>query len=204
MRPASLFATCPTGPRIADREPSDLQKSDEQLMAAYAKGDKAAFEQLYKRHRAGMWRYMLNMTGVDMCADVFQDAWSRIIAGRDRFKRDQGRFAPWAYRLAHNVAIDALRKASLRAVDELSGNESETAPQPPELIETSDRVEAFRRCFEQLPRDQKEAWVLREEQGLDLSTIGFVCGTKRETIKSRLRYAIAKLKTCLEATHGQA
>ncbi|GJM11293.1 MAG: RNA polymerase sigma factor [Lysobacteraceae bacterium] len=204
MRPASLFATWPTGPLIADREHSDLQKSDEQLMAAYAKGDKVAFEQLYRRHRAGMWRYLLNMTGPEMCADVFQDTWSRLIAGRDRFKRDQGRFAPWAYRLAHNVAIDALRKASLRVVDELSGDESGADPQPQELIEDSDRVEAFRRCFEQLPRDQKEAWVLREDQGLDLSTIGFVCGTKRETIKSRLRYAIAKLKTCLEAAHGQA
>jgi len=172
--------------------------SDDDLMLAYARGDAAAFDQLYARYRQPLYRYLVHATGQAAVADdLYQDVWSRIIASRGRFKRGAG-FKRWAFRIAHNRLIDHWRaqkqtdgdsEATLgRLADEDPGR------QPESEQARTEQARALRSALMALPEDQREAFLLQQEAGLSLAEIAERKGVGRETIKSRLRYAVNKLR----------
>ena len=93
-------------------------KTDEELMLAYAGGDLLAFEMLYKRHRGMLYRFLLRTLRHRADADeLFQDTWSRLIAARERYRPD-ARFTTWLLQIAHNLAIDRFRRQRPQASDE--------------------------------------------------------------------------------------
>ncbi len=173
-------------------------------MLAYARGDAAAFDQLYARYREPLYRYLVHATGQRAVADdLYQDVWSRIIGARKRFKRGAG-FKRWAFRIAHNRLIDHWRsqtpardegdQALDRVADEHPGR------QPEAELARSELAGELHRALMALPRDQRKAFLLQQEAGLSLAEIAIEEGVGRETIKSRLRYAINKLKDRLGPT----
>ena len=173
------------------------ERTDEALMQAYAKGNPEAFELLYNRHRGPLYRYVLRQVGEAGTAnDLYQGCWEKIIRARANY-RPSAPFRAWMYRIAHNHVMDHFRKAKPESdvpMDELEANQ----PGPQEQYLFEDRTARLKQAVHRLPVNQREAILLKLEGGFDLPTIAEITGVNRETAKSRLRYALDKLKIILQ------
>lgn len=165
-------------------------------MKAYAGGSMQAFELLYERHRGPLYRYILRQVKDAATAnDLYQGSWEKIIKARGSY-RASAPFRAWMYRIAHNHVMDHFRRA--RPLSDLPPDEIEADnPGPEELLQDQHQKLDLREAVDSLPHEQKDVLLLKLEAGLDLQTIADVTGVNRETAKSRLRYAVSKLKKIL-------
>jgi len=177
-------------------------RSDEELMQAYAKGDLESFDVLYDRHRAPLYRYILRQVGDPVTAnDLYQGSWEKIIKARTRY-RARAPFKAWMYRIAHNHVADHYRRS--RPSDELQEEAHATdEPGPERALMVEQATARLAAAVNGLPAKQREVLLLRLEGDLDLDAIAAVTSVKRETAKSRLRYAVGKLKSVLGATKDE-
>ncbi len=177
--------------------------SDESLMLAYAAGDAAAFSTLYARHRGKLYRYLLRQLRDNALADeFFQDVWQRVIAARGSWKPEAG-FATWLYTIAHHRLGDHWRSLKHRPAAPTDADERMARladPDTPErVLSEFERRRQLQLALDDLPEEQREVLLLRLEQELTLEEIGAITGAGRETVKSRLRYAMDKLRARLPA-----
>jgi RNA polymerase sigma-70 factor (ECF subfamily) len=185
----------------------DQPASDEDLMLRYRDGDVGAFENLYARHRGGVFRYVLRQVGFRSAAEeVFQEVWTNIISSRTRY-RVEARFATFLYRVAHNCVIDYFRRKpplQLISLDDGAEEAMQVAgprqEQPERAVARRQTARQLLRALALLPDEQREAFLLHEEGGLTLEEIAEVTEVGRETVKSRLRYALAKLRQELDGS----
>jgi RNA polymerase sigma-70 factor (ECF subfamily) len=141
------------------------QLEDSALMLRYREGDIAAFETLYRRHNDSLYRYLLRLSANRQTAEDVFQDAWSKVIKARRNYRPTAKFSTYLFRVAHNCFIDYVRR------NKRHGQETNTDPD--------------------LSPDQG----LHEEGGLSIDDIGFVTGANRETAKSRLRYAVAKLKS---------
>lgn len=177
------------------------EPGDDALMLAYAGGDVAAFERLYARHRGRLYRFLLRQARDSALADeIFQDVWQRVIAARQQWQPDAA-FSTWLFRIAHNRMNDHWRAQKHRpAAPEDADERAARVPDPHTPERTLSEFEQRRRlqmALDELPDEQREVLTLRLEQELTLEEIGSITGVGRETVKSRLRYAMDKLRSRL-------
>ncbi|MBC8056810.1 MAG: sigma-70 family RNA polymerase sigma factor, partial [Rhizobiales bacterium] len=96
-------------------------------MTAYAAGDARAFERLYARHQAGLYRFIRRLLGAALNAqtdEVFQDTWLRVVQARARWAPQGASFRTWLFTLAHHRVVDMLRKSGREvSIDAFEGNE---------------------------------------------------------------------------------
>ena len=174
------------------------EATDEELMLAYRGGDAAAFETLYSRHRARLYRFVLrSVKSRPLGEELFQEIWMRVIEARGRYL-PQARFTTWLYTIAHNHLVDHWRKRGLTLVA-LDGEELPAAadPDPADEAQARQALARFAAALDALPALQREAFLLHEESGLSVAEIAAATGSNEEAAKSRLRYALAKLKAAL-------
>lgn len=185
-------------------EPMDAPDDDAKLMRRYADGDLAAFAVLYERHKGALFRYLLRQArSREVAEDLFQEVWSRIVSSRARYV-PLARFSTFLFSIGHNCFIDHCRRKaniptaqadSLESHDERLADSSHLGP---ERQSASQQLgERLRAALARLPDEQREVFVLYEESGLSLHEIGAITGVGMETAKSRLRYALAKLRHSL-------
>ena len=178
--------------------------ADEQLMELYRDGDAGAFDVLYRRHKGGLYRYLFRLCKHKAVAEeLFQDVWSNIIRSRERYQ-PSAKFSTFLYQVAHNRLIDHVRQRPELALSLDTEDEdmncladlitADPATQPEMLIERKRLAVSLVEHIEALPALQREAFLLREEAGLSLEDIALATGVTPETAKSRLRYAVAKLR----------
>jgi RNA polymerase sigma-70 factor, ECF subfamily len=179
--------------------------SDEALMAAYRDGDAAAFQVLYARHRGGLYRFLLRQCGAAALAEeLFQDVWLNVIRARRRYA-PQARFATYLYRIAHNRLVDHYRRNARRPLEQAQAHDEgwlqelpgDTQQQPEIRHERRVAVQRLLELLTRLPEAQREAFVMHEEAGLSVDEIAAATGVNAETAKSRLRYALTKLRSGL-------
>jgi RNA polymerase sigma-70 factor (ECF subfamily) len=171
-----------------------MEAPDEQLMLAYRDGDAAAFETLYARHRARLYRFVLrSVKSRAVGEELFQEIWLRVIEARARYTQ-QARFTTWLYTIAHNRMVDHWRRAGLTLVSLDSEDVPGGGPDPARHAEARQALARFAKALEALPPAQREVFLLHEEAGLSLAEIAAATGANEEAAKSRLRYAMAKLK----------
>jgi len=183
-------------------QPMEPASSDEALMQAWAGGDVAAFEQLYARHRQRLFAFLLGQVRQRALAEeLFQDVWQRVIGARASW-RPEAAFSTWLYRIAHNRLNDHWRASRHRpaAPEDAERRTLELVdPENPEGLADRDQVrERLRQALAELPQEQRQAVLLRLHGELSLEEIGALTGVGRETVKSRLRYALDKLRSRLE------
>ena len=206
-RPMSA-AFGPTLPTVDGDDPDGV------LMHEFARGDARAFEQLYARHHAGLYRFVRRLLGPSLGAqvdEVFQDTWLRVVQSRTRWQPQGASFRTWLYTLAHHRAVDQLRKSG-RELPLIDGEDGE--PYVPEQAQpwgqwpspAHDDSLFWRRagqrlleCLEQLPAAQKTVFLLHHEEGCALEELARALDLGFETAKSRLRYAMSKLRVCMGA-----
>jgi RNA polymerase sigma-70 factor, ECF subfamily len=183
----------------------DQEEDDAALMLRYRDGDADAFAVLYARHKGSLYRYLQRLCRhPDTANDLFQEVWSKVIATRDRYEV-RAQFATFLFRIAHNSAIDHFRRAGRRHerdtqdVDEVAAELLDAEHERPDARAAESELRTdFRRALDALPAEQRDVFVLYEESGLSLEEIGRATGVGMETAKSRLRYAVGKLRAALE------
>jgi len=177
-----------------------MEVGDEQLMLAYREGDAGAFEELYKRHKGALFRFVLRSIRDRATAEeLYQEIWMRAIEARGRYEV-QAKFTTWLFTIAHNRLVDHWRKRGLTLVslDGEGAGQAEPAAaadyEPQRRLEAKQGLARFARALEDLPPAQREAFLLHEEAGMSVAEIARATGTNDEAAKSRLRYALSKLK----------
>ena len=172
-------------------------------MAAYAGGDVSAFERLYARYRGPLYRYILRQVGDAATAnDLYQGSWEKIIKAREKY-RASAPFRAWMYRIAHNHLVDHFRR--VRPAAEVSPESMASGNPGPEQVAMGAQAAAgLAAAVRRLPSEQKEALLLKLESGLDLQSIAEVTGVNPETAKSRLRYALGKLRIALAGANEES
>ena len=167
--------------------------SDEKLMQAYATGDANAFDLLYQSYRAPLYRFILRQVKDPVSSnDIFQLCWEKVIKGRLGYS-SKSPFAAWLFRIARNAVVDHFRRQSSSPNHELPELTSAN-PGPEESALEYESANSLAEAIDSLPAEQREVVLLRLEAGLDLATIADLAGINAETCKSRLRYALGKLK----------
>jgi RNA polymerase sigma-70 factor, ECF subfamily len=177
---------------------------DAALMLRYRDGDLQAFELLYQRHKGPLHRYLQRLcTNRVVADDLFQEVWSKVIASRGRYEA-RAQFNTFLFRIAHNCAMDYLRRVGRRNeglvqdVDQLAQQLQDAEHERPDAqLADSQLHHDFRRALDHLPAEQRNVFLLYEESGLTLEEIGRITGVSMETAKSRLRYAVSKLRAAL-------
>ncbi len=202
---AARFATT----KLTRRVEGVSDDEDAQLMLAYAGGEMRAFENLYSRHRGALYRYLMRQArDTEIANDLFQEVWSRVIANRARYE-PRAKFRTFLFTLAHNCFIDHCRRMKSRphglgiedadAADLLPADED---ARPEAVLQRSESSARFRAALATLPQEQLDVYLLHEESELSLEEIARVTGVGAETAKSRLRYAVGKLKAAMAAAEG--
>ncbi len=185
---------------------------DAQLMVAYAtRNDLRSFELLYARHRTALYRYLMRQThDPELTNDLFQEVWSRVIDTRARYE-PRAKFRTYLFTVAHNCFIDHCRRVKARpagnSVDDADAADLLAAPdsvRPDVAAEATEWSARVRRAIAMLPAEQRDAFLLHEESNLSVEDIAHVMGVGPETAKSRLRYALNKLKQLLATTESPA
>lgn len=169
-------------------------------MAAYRGGDISAFDALYTRHRGAVYRFVRRQLSEALDPDsVFQDIWLKVIRHRDNWRNDRP-FKPWLFAIAQNTVIDATRRQKRQPQ-----STDDSVTELPTPHHEPDRWQHIRDCIDRLlallgtlPDAQRTAFLLKEEAGLTLQEIAEVAEVGRETIKSRLRYALQTIRRGLE------
>jgi RNA polymerase sigma-70 factor (ECF subfamily) len=183
--------------------------SDEALLAAYVAGDARAFAELYERHERPVYRFFLRQGAVPAQADdLMQDTWLAIVRHAAQYE-PRARFTTWLYTIARSKLVDHWRgRDNAVSLDEAANDPDGDPPfeidagdaQRPDVQAMSRaQARAFIDAVEQLPPAQRETFLLQAEGGLSLEEIAAVTNAGHETVKSRLRYAMTKLRKAMEA-----
>jgi RNA polymerase sigma factor (sigma-70 family) len=181
--------------------------SDEALMLRYSAGDARAFETLYLRHEMKVWRYIHRSVCNQATADeLMQDVWFAVAQAASRYQ-PTARFTTWLFTLARHRMIDRHRRAEPllnrevapehgeRCLDQLA---AEASSEPSRQAEAMQHTDALIMAVEQLPLEQREAFLMQAEGGLSIEEIAAATGVSFETVRSRLRYGRSKLKQILQ------
>lgn len=182
--------------------------SDEALMLRYQAGDAGAFDELYARHRGGLFSFIGRQCRTrEHAEELFQDVWMNLIQARERY-RVEAQFRTYLFTLAQNKLMDYFRRHGRveltlyerdgddeSAVDRLVASRVD---EPLVRAQSKQQSAAILKAIEGLPAPQREAFLLHEEGGLNVEEIAAATGCSFEAAKSRLRYAIAKLREDLK------
>lgn len=181
---------------LPDTQDSD---TDETLMLAWQAGDVGAFDALYARHRGGVFRYLLRQCSDRARAEeLHQDVWMKLIAARKSYQ-PTARFTTWLYTVARNRLIDEWRSRAPQRLEALDAD-AHPGPEgddPQHVAANAQHGERIVAALGALPEAQRDAFLLHVEGGLALADIARLTGAPQETVKSRLRYAYARLRGAL-------
>ena len=215
MRAAVLFAdeTVFLFFAFADASPrrAPIPGDDEALLSAFRDGDASALGKLYERHRRALFSYLMRQLGdAALAEDLLQDLFVRIVKGASEFQQ-RSKFTTWAYTIARNLVIDSGRRGKLRRTTSLStplGDDkdgptlldtlTEAAMSTQRDVESREIARVLETALAKLPGDQREVFELRELAGLPFAEIAEVVGSSENTVKSRMRYALERLRAALD------
>jgi len=187
-------------------------EADEALMVLYQKGEVRAFEILLERHRKPVFNFILRFVGSrELAEDLLQDTFLRVIKGAANYKR-KAKFTTWLYTIARNLCVDQSRRKKHRrhaSLDKPLGKGEDSGGTLLDVVAgsemPSDRKAVSRQLHNTLHNaisglsdEQREVFLMREFLDMPFKQIADVVGVPENTVKSRMRYALEKLRLELE------
>jgi RNA polymerase sigma-70 factor (ECF subfamily) len=193
-------------------------ESDESLMAAYRTGDVRAFERLVARYERPVWNFLRRLApDANTAEDLLQEVFLRVIKSTHEEGGWAGRakFSTWLYTIARNLCIDQGRRAVFRETSSLDGavaasvesgdsgptlHDRLAAPAAAADVVAGEREAAERidRALAALPPEQREVFLMREVMDMPFAEIAAAVGVPEPTLKSRMRYALERLRDALD------
>ena len=185
-------------------------EADEVLLQAYRAGDVRAFERLVARYEKPIWNFIRRyVRDAATAEDLLQEVFLRVVKSADEW-RGAAKFSTWLYTIARNLTVDHARRSVHRNAASLDA-ERNVGDSPTTLhdrIASTDRRadelasdrETKRRIDEAvaaLPADQREVFLMREVMEMPFAEIAAAVGASEPTVKSRMRYALEKLRAAL-------
>jgi RNA polymerase sigma-70 factor (ECF subfamily) len=179
-----------------------MESGTQQIALGLRQGDVVVLEALVEQYQYRLVRYLIYLLGrrggVD---DLVQEIWLRVLERGSSYD-GQSRFEPWLFRIARNIAVDAMRK---RRVLSLDGNDDDARPAPASdqpspftLAARTEDAERLARSLETLEPVYREALVLRFQEDLSLQEISTIVGAPVSTVASRIYRGLATLRPQLE------
>jgi len=185
------------------------QESDESLMLRFGRGEAAAFDDLYRRHESRVFRYLhRNLRNEASANDLMQEVWFAVVRNAVDYQ-PTAKFTTWLFTIAHNRMVDMIRAGGrLQSLDagDMAGSEgsslldrleADAKLEPSAEVQSQEEAAALLGAVAQLPPEQRSAFLLQAEGELSVEEIAVATGSNFETVKSRLRYARAKLRQLL-------
>lgn len=184
---------------------NQVECTDQEIINMYVDGNSNALNTLVTRYKDKIFTsiYLL-VKDKYLAEDIFQDVFIRIIDTiRGGRYSDEGKFLPWAMRIAHNMCVDHFRKIKRNPTIKTSDdkdifdvlNFSEAGVDSRMMTEqTSDKV---RRMIDMLPEDQREVIILRHYADLSFKEIAQLSDCSINTALGRMRYGLLNLRKML-------
>ena len=182
-------------------EPPLSADSDEALMARIAAGDEQAFEGLLGRHLDRIHHYLQRLTGREADSDdLAQETFIRVWLKAGSFRPGRVRVTTWLHRIAHNVAVDHLRKAGSATRIEAEPPSDEAGPVA--LRQQAEERQRLHGALGALPERQRSAVLLRHQQGLSNPDVAAVLGISVRAVESLLSRGRRRLRTLIGDCDG--
>lgn len=194
----------------------DAQQADEALMLLYGKGDSGAFEMLYHRHKGSVYRYIKRHVGILLdCDELFQDVWAKVITAASTYQAT-AKFSTWLYTIAHRCIIDGMRKLKNSPIEQSVVVDAPTEEEGQHIVSITNtdnpmvnvsvqqQMDTLLTTLTMLPADQREVFLLKHEAGFSVKEIAEIIGIGEETAKTRLRYAMTKIRSSMGFTRGDS
>jgi RNA polymerase sigma-70 factor (ECF subfamily) len=179
-------------------------------------GDVRAFEILLQRHRQSVFDFILRSVGsynIAQAEDLTQETFLRVVKQAATYEQ-RAKFTTWLFTLARNLCIDASRRRKHRKAQSLDATNEEGASlleRTPSAGPAVDRQaigrqlqERLEHAISELPDDQREVFLMRESADLSFKEIAEILGVSENTVKSRMRYALEKLRASLDEYQDMA
>ena len=182
---------------------SIINLTDQQLIQLFINGDANALEDLINRHKDRIFTSIVILVkDKNLAEDLFQEVFIKIIDTlRSGSYTDEGKFLPWALRIAHNLCVDHFRKAKRTPVVynkseeyDMFDNLNITEDGAESKIMKSQTHEKIRQMLDLLPEDQREVIVLRHFANLSFKEIAEKTNCSINTALGRLRYGLINLR----------
>ncbi|MBR3728434.1 MAG: sigma-70 family RNA polymerase sigma factor [Muribaculaceae bacterium] len=182
-------------------------KSDDQLISLYVDGKNEAFDELLERHKDRIFMYIYHsVKNEDLANDLFQDTFVKAITTIKQGRYvENGHFAAWVSRIAHNLIIDYFRQVkneNLQSTDDDESNVLNRKELSQSTIE-DDMVASqihndVRRLIRTLPASQRQVLVMRYYKNMSFKEIADTTGVSINTALGRMRYAILNMRRLAE------
>lgn len=186
------------------------RKDDRELITLYISGNEKAFETLLMRHKDKIYRFVyMKVRCQDLAHDIFQETFVKVI---NKFRlqeyNEEGKFLPWAMRIAHNLVIDHFRRTSrVKMVSESSSLKddysifntlSQTDKNVQEKLITDELESQMVHLIDYLPAAQKSIIQMRIFQDMSFKEIAEIEDISINTALGRMRYALMNIRKIIE------
>ena len=188
-----------------------LKITDQNLVKQYVQGNEACLEMLINRHKNRIFTTIILIVKDSYIAeDLFQETFIKIIYNLKKGKyNEEGKFLPWAMRIAHNMAIDYLRKMKrMPTITDSSGDDvfrtiKIAVENREEQIIRTEKEDMVRLAINRLPEEQRQVLILRHYGNLSFKEIAAMTDVSINTALGRMRYALTNMRKIMEHTSIQ-
>ncbi len=182
---------------------------DKDLVCLYQNGNQSAISELVNRYKQRIHSTIFFLVrNQELAEDLFQETFIKIITSlRKKHYNEQGKFLPWALRIAHNLVIDHFRKEKLMPMqhdseeysvfDRMAGNGRNAVDQ----MIYDEKIASVRGLLDKLPFEQREVVILRHYAGLSFKEISKMLDININTALGRMHYAILKMREMVETSN---
>jgi RNA polymerase sigma-70 factor, ECF subfamily len=171
---------------------------EQSLITKCRNGDSSAFSPLIRTYRKQLFSYLFRLCGNrEEAEDLFQDTLIKAWKGINNYS-ERHKFSSWLFAIAHNTAMDALRKRKKENVfAEIELDELQHSDNPHNELINLERSQKLKKAVEELPLKQKEVFLLRINSGMKFKEIAKLTNEPLNTVLSHMHYSINKIKYLL-------
>ena len=179
-----------------------MERSDEDLIADYLKGDQAAFKVLLDRYTPLLYNFSVRFVGTSHAADIVQEVFIKIWKHLKRFDVSKAHFKTWVFTITRNTITDYLRKKKSIVFSDMETPEGDSivetfpdqTPLPDVVLEKLQDTEFLNKLLAELAPHYREVLVLYYQEEMTFAEIGEALSKPLNTVKSHHRRALEQLR----------